>query len=202
MHLPDNVTFTRVYARVFSGDKQQVGAALEAMSLPGSAAQNPSFGGGARMEIRSGALTAGSTGLHPSLTLLLRVDTLDCSSLLPVAVGYAALKLFAVPAPAAGDGSFRMQPSADMPVSAVAGDSAGSRSSSSRNGSTYYINRGAFQLPLFGGRLSGGAKSYSESMLVDQGLPHIPCASILVRVLPAPKSTDGEIIVFQYILSK
>jgi hypothetical protein len=99
--------------------------------------------------------------------VLVRIDTVDCSSLLPGSVGYACFKLFC--------SRDRVQPK-------------------SSNESNCFINTGAFQLPIYAGR-PGGLDAYDENMLKTcnggKGLSRIPCASLLVRVLNAPRSPDG-----------
>lgn len=95
-------------------------------------------------------------------TLLFRIDTLDASTLQCAGVGYAALRVFCTKDRAAI--SLPNDPSA-------------------------YVNTGKFQLPLYAGRVQTGG-TFNDTVLAD-GMPRIPCASILVRIVAAPKSSDG-----------
>jgi hypothetical protein len=52
-----------------------------------------------------------------------------------------------------------------------------------------HINTGSFQLPLYAGRVPSETP-FCEGVLA-RGMPRLPCASLLVRVLAAPKSQDG-----------
>ena len=92
---------------------------------------------------------------------LIRIDTLDSNSLLSVSVGYACFKLFC--------SRERVQPKTS-------------------NDGNCFVNTGAFQLPLFGGRMSA-LDAFDDKML--NGMQRIPCASVLVRVFTAPRSADG-----------
>jgi hypothetical protein len=94
---------------------------------------------------------------------LIRIDTIDSVSLVPASVGYVCFKLFA--------SRERKQPK-------------------QANESGVYINTGAFQFPIFGGRLSPSSSTNFDEFLLSS-LPKIPCASLLVRIFSAPKSSDG-----------
>eukprot|EP01039_Chlorochromonas_danica_P001058 gene1058-1146_t len=100
--------------------------------------------------------------LNTTAIALIRFDTLDASNLVPGSIGYACIKLFA--------SRDRIQPK-------------------QANDSNAFINTGAFQLPIYGGRIPNNLSVFDETML--SSLPRIPCATLLVRVLPAPKSPDG-----------
>jgi len=95
-------------------------------------------------------------------TALVRIDTIDAVSLLPSSVGYVCFKLFAT--------RERTQPKA-------------------KNESNAYINTGHFQLPIMAGRLTPALSVFDDQMLAT--LTRVPCSSLLVRILPAPKSSDG-----------
>jgi hypothetical protein len=92
----------------------------------------------------------------------MRIDTIDSSSLNPVSVGYVAFKLFC--------GRDR------------------SRLSSGGDGAAF-IHTGSFQLPIVFGRPQQKSGEFNESIL--EGLSRIPCASLLVRIMNAKKSSDG-----------
>jgi hypothetical protein len=108
--------------------------------------------------------TGGSGSINATATGLLRIDTLDSCNLSPVAVGYACFKLFC-----------------------TAPDRLQQPKAASEPG--IFVHRGAFQLRLRAGRISPSLDRFSEAMLSE--LTVIPCASVLVRILPAPKSADG-----------
>lgn len=52
-----------------------------------------------------------------------------------------------------------------------------------------FINTGSFQLPVLSGRPQQKAGDFNESIL--EGLTKIPCASLLIRIMNAKKSSDG-----------
>ena len=144
---------TRVVMRLFTADKEQVGNVFEGLSHPTSVSLSPSFK--LRAELRSNQFDA-------TVTMLIRVDTIDAATLNPASVGYACCKVFA--------SRDRVQPK-------------------TANEQAVYINTGLFQLPLHAGRIPSNLEAFSERML--DGLPKVPCATLLVRVVPAPKSSDG-----------
>lgn len=119
----------------------------------------------ARYNLKAEIRASGSSGIiNATATMLIRIDTLDSCNLQPVAVGYACCKLFCC-AP-----DRLLQPKA-----------------ASKPG--IYVNKGAFQLRLRAGRISPSMERFSEMMLSE--LTVIPCASVLVRIFPTPKSADG-----------
>lgn len=161
--LPDNCTVTRLVLKVFAMDKEPLfnppgGIVGEVVSPPLTFAKSPVYR--SKTELRQSIF-------NTTATALIRIDTLDCSSLLPVSVGYACFKLFC--------SRDRVQPKA-------------------ANATDCFLNTGAFQLPIYAGR-PGGLESYDEKMLQTcnggKGLSRIPCASLLVRVVTAPRSPDG-----------
>ena len=101
--------------------------------------------------------------MNTTATALLRIDAMTTDSCESVGVGYAAIKLFST--------RDREQPTAV-------------------NAPGIFLNTGNFQLPLYGGRLQK-AKVMNEHCLTAASMPRIPCSSLLVRILPAPKSSDG-----------
>ena len=52
----------------------------------------------------------------------------------------------------------------------------------------FVLNAGAFQVPLYRAPPDTN-KAFSASCLDD--LLHVPCATLLVRIVPAPRSEDG-----------
>ena len=101
-----------------------------------------------------------------TLTALIRIDTVDSVSLDTAGVGYAAIKVFS-------------SQNREQPTTAKQPNT--------------YINTGLFQLPIHGGRLKKD-KEMTEKCLASVGLPVVPCASILVRIYPAPKAPDGLLV--------
>lgn len=153
MFLPDNSTLTRVSLRLYSSSKEQIGSVFEGISLPDSPAISPIFK--MKAECRGNLFNA-------TATALMRFDTLDSSTLVPVSSAYACMKLFA--------SRDRVQPKQS-------------------NDTNAYINTGAFQLRMYAGRIPVTLQSFDDTML--QTMPVIPCATVLVRILAAPKSADG-----------
>lgn len=102
------------------------------------------------------------SSFNVTTTALIRIDTIDAATLLPASVGYCCVKLFA--------SRDRVQPKLPTELNAC-------------------INTGNFQLPLHAGRIPTTLFTLSDTMLST--LPKIPAASLLVRILPAPKSADG-----------
>jgi len=103
-----------------------------------------------------------SSAFNVTSTALIRIDTIDAATLLPASVGYSCIKLFA--------SRDRVQPKTATDLNVC-------------------INTGNFQLPLHAGRIPTTLLSLTETMLST--LPKIPAASMLLRILPAPKSADG-----------
>lgn len=102
------------------------------------------------------------SSLNLTATCLLRFDTIDSSSQRPSTIGYSCFKVFCT--------KDREQPE-------------------STNSPNVYINTGLFQVPIYGGKVGGKLEVFSEHMLDDN--PKIPCASVLIRIKPAPHSKDG-----------
>jgi hypothetical protein len=95
-------------------------------------------------------------------TLLIRIDCLDAVTLQTCGVGYAAVNLLC-------------SKSRDM-LHAPSDPGA-------------HINTGNFQLPIHGGIVSRISTGFSKATLSNN--PKLPCASLLVRIVEAPKSSDG-----------
>jgi hypothetical protein len=102
------------------------------------------------------------SSFNMTTTALIRIDTVDAATLLPASVGYCCIKLFA--------SRERVQPRTPTELNAC-------------------INTGNFQVPLHAGRIPTNLVVMNDTMLST--LPKIPAASLLVRILPAPKSADG-----------
>jgi hypothetical protein len=103
------------------------------------------------------------SSFNPTATALLRIDTVDAVTLLPSSVGYCCFKLFAT--------RDRVQ------------------ATPTTESANVYISNGALQLPIFAGRVPSTLPAFDETMLST--LAKIPTSSLLVRILPAPKSADG-----------
>jgi hypothetical protein len=99
-------------------------------------------------------------------TLLIRIDTMNSTTFDSVVVGYSAIKLFC--------NINREQP----------------RTSSAPN---TYINSGMFQLPIYGGKISKLA-IMNEKCCQALRMEKLPCASILLRINMAPKTSDGLMV--------
>jgi hypothetical protein len=102
-----------------------------------------------------------SGNLNTTATALIRFDTIDVVTLQPSSVGYASIKLFC--------SQDRKQ------CTAIADPEA-------------FVNTGLFQLPIKAGRIPP-LESFSDEML--KSLTRVPCATVLVRIIVAPKSGDG-----------
>jgi hypothetical protein len=152
-YLPDNTTFIRVEVKLFTLEKEMIGAPVRAEFQPGStSAINPVIG--KKIEFRDPSYNA-------TATALIRIDTLDSATMQPCFIGYSVIKLFAQ--------RDRKQPKFAQE-------------------SNIYINSGAFQLPIKAGTIT--AEAFDEEKFLATN-PRIPCASLLVRIVPARKSGDG-----------
>lgn len=83
--LPDSCTASRIVVRALTSDGELVGEVSECPAAFSNTCTSPIFN--MRMELREKVF-------NMTLTLLLRIDTLETSNLNPVCVGYTALKLF------------------------------------------------------------------------------------------------------------
>jgi len=152
MNLPDNCTVSRVVVKMLSPDKEQLGQVYEGYADINSIAVSPIFN--FKIELRDKLF-------NPCMTLLVRIDTIDISTMQSVAIGYSALKLFC--------NRDRVQ-------------------CSTSNDENIFIASGAFQVPLYSHKVPSD-RTFDENIF--KGMPRVPCASVLIRVNPAPKSGDG-----------
>lgn len=153
MFLPDNCTTSRVVAKVYSSESEQIGESYVAYADPSSPATSPLYN--FKIELRS-------AGFDVTSTVVVRIDSIDSTTLESSAVCYSCFKLFAT--------RERVQPK-------------------QMNEANIFINTGAFQLPAKGNRLSKAQDKFDDTIL--NKLPRVPCASLLVRVLSAPKGSGG-----------
>ena len=102
-----------------------------------------------------------SGNLNTTATALLRFDTIDVVTLQPSSIGYTCFKIFC--------SQDRKQ------CTSVADPEA-------------LVNTGLFQLPIKTGRIPP-LDNFSDNML--KTLIRVPCATVLVRIMMAPKSGDG-----------
>ena len=152
MYLPDNCTMTRVNVKTLSPDREVIGDVSESFAEGDSLAHSPVFS--FKVELREKVF-------NNAASVLLRLDTFDCTTMQTASVGYTVLKLFC-----GRDGKQCMQSS----------DSAA------------HIASGLYQLPLYPIKVPTDKRF--DDKVFDQ-CSRIPCASLLVRVYPAPKSADG-----------
>jgi hypothetical protein len=156
--LPDNVTVSRLSLRFFTSNKQPLGNSKSYSNLSSlsSPAMHPLYN--LKAELRGNTINSSIIGL-------IRIDTIDSVSLLPVVVGYSVFKIFAT-----------RDRKSIIPNS---------------NDNNIYINNGSFQLPLYAGKINADLESFDENLMTNCQCVKIPCASILVRIFSAPKSSDG-----------
>jgi len=102
-----------------------------------------------------------SEHFDPTATLMIRVDTIDKQTKKIVVVGYALLSLFTEV------GNRKKQPE----------DS---------NDQEYCLNAGSFQLPLI--KMSPNIKDKKFAASKLDGFKRVSCATVLVRIIPAPKN--------------
>jgi hypothetical protein len=152
MYLPDNCTVSRVDFKVMTADKEKISATYNGYSLLQSSAISPEFN--LKAEIQP-------TSLDPTALAIIRIDTIDCRTLLPTSIGYSVVKILST--------KDRKQPQ-------------------STDSTKLYINSGSFQLPIYGGRIPA-SDTFTDKMLDD--MCRVPCATLLVRILGGVKSTDG-----------
>ncbi|KAF0698182.1 Aste57867_11167 [Aphanomyces stellatus] len=107
-----------------------------------------------------------SERFNPTLTLLCRVDTIDATTKAPRVVGYCALPVFLT------HGDDGVKP----PTKATTQE--------------FCLNAGAFQVPLRLGAQVGTDKIDLTAKACD-GFLKLPCATLLVRIVPAAKTDDG-----------
>lgn len=112
-----------------------------------------------------------ASSLHPSYTLLCRVDTLDRVSLQPQTVGYAALKLCSLQ-----DGTQPQPPGPESDTEAAPETPDDTHTDSS------FLNAGRFRLPLLLGRLPDWCPLTEERL---EDLPVVQFAVYLSACLPS-----------------
>jgi hypothetical protein len=131
----------------------------------------------ARLESTVGAPPSAEWDWDPTLTLLFRVDGLDAHTQELHAAGYAVLNVFTTDDPdESADGE-------QLPRGWKQPDRHTPRS-------RWRINTGAFQIPLFMGPPDRRNHPMSGSVLELSEVDRVPCASLLVRIVKAPKATD------------
>jgi hypothetical protein len=156
-YLPDNVTISRVSLRFFTSNKQQVNNNKIHCSLSqlNSPSLHPIYQ--LKAELRG-------NNLNHTLIGVIRVDTIDSTTLLPGTVGYSIFRVF----------STRDR----KPITNI-------------QENNIYMNSGFHQLPMFAGRIKTDLDTFDENLLLNSNCTRIPCASLLVRIFDAPKSSDG-----------
>jgi hypothetical protein len=97
---------------------------------------------------------------NPTLTIVIRIDTIDIYSKLPVILGYCAIPAFV-------DAESRAQPL--KPVI-----------------ERFHLNEGGFQLPL---RTTVNLGTPEQEFRADalESVPSVPCATLLMRITPAKR---------------
>jgi len=153
--LPVNCTATRVSMRVMTQSRKQVVEPQVAFSEPSYPQCSPPYNLVCRLH-----------ELHPTHTILCRIDTLSRADLTPTTVGYAALKVFV--------DENDMQPKEDF----VDGQPAPCR-----------LFSGHHSLPVVLGPIP---KHYPLTQENIQALPHIPGASLEVKLVDVAHDTRHQ----------
>ncbi|KAE9328697.1 hypothetical protein PF008_g16116 [Phytophthora fragariae] len=153
---PDSVTISKVTVAAHHADRTQVvaenGSAFASMA---SDAFDPTFD--AYVEYRQ-------SNFNPTLTMVIRVDTLELVSKRPVILGYSVFPVFL-------DVETRDQPTRPSVPQ-------------------FILNEGGFQLPLHLQVQSAEANQPLSAKSCDE-FPRIPCATLLLRIVKAKLSGDG-----------
>jgi len=152
--LPDNVTITRLTARILSSQNKQIGNDLVSYSDVDGCRAFPCFN--LFHELREDVF-------DPTLIMLIRIDTLDKYLKAVVCVGYAVLNIFALP----------HDPLAQPETGQV---------------SSFILNEGAFQIPIHLGQPNIKGNLNKDCL---KSVKKLPCATLLCRILPAPRTEDG-----------
>ncbi|KAA0153772.1 hypothetical protein FNF28_06908 [Cafeteria roenbergensis] len=113
----------------------------------------------------------------PSLTLVFRIDGLDAHTHKLHAAGYAVLNVFTTDDPDVGPDGRPVPTGMESP-------------SSSTPRSKWRLNAGAFQLPLHMGPPDRRNHPMSGRVLEDSGVLRVPCATLLVRIVKAPRRVN------------
>ena len=163
--LPDNTTIPKVVARVMTHDLEFVAMSNEKNQETAVCDLTDNVFNPQwklRLEYRRGKDSA-EKKFDPTSTLNIRVETIEELSKKVEVIGYCALNVFCKPG------------TADAP------DNPSERE--------YVLNKGAHQLPLF----YGAPNMKSEWSVHNlEGHPHVPCATLLVRIESAAKSDEDE----------
>ncbi|KAG3033433.1 hypothetical protein PC121_g3932 [Phytophthora cactorum] len=153
---PDSVTISKVTIAALHADRTQVAAAnSSAFAVPESDAFDPVFD--AYVEYRQ-------SNFNPTLTLVIRVETIELVSKRPVILGYSVFPVFL-------DVETSDQPN---------------RPSIHQ----FILNEGGFQLPLHA-QVQSAEANQSLSAKSCQEFPRIPCATVLLRIARATMAGDG-----------
>ena len=163
--LPDNTTIPKVVARVMTHDLEFVAMSNEKNQETAVCDLTDNVFNPQwklRLEYRRGKDSA-EKKFDPTSTLNIRVETIEELSKKVEVIGYCALNVFCKPG------------TADPP------DNPSERE--------YVLNKGAHQLPLF-----YGAPNLKNEWSVHnlEGHPHVPCATLLVRIESAARSEDDD----------
>ncbi|GMF36588.1 unnamed protein product [Phytophthora fragariaefolia] len=153
---PDSATISKVTVAALHADRTQVitenGTAFASML---SNAFDPIFD--VYIEYRQ-------NNFNPTLTLVIRIDTIELISKRPVILGYSVFPVFL---------------------------DAETRDQSNRPSiSQFILNEGGFQLPIHSQLQSAEANQLLSTKSCDE-FPRIPCATLLLRVVKAKLSGDG-----------
>ncbi|OQR83526.1 hypothetical protein ACHHYP_14578 [Achlya hypogyna] len=155
--LPDATSATKLTAFAFHADMSQCAALQETSALSPLTANAfaPDFN--LLLEYRD-------ERFNPTLTLLVRVDTVNRFTKEPIVLGYAALPIFL-------NADTKAQPTKPSVQEFV-------------------LNEGAFQVPLHVG-VQVGSGTLDMSAQACDAFAKVPCATVLLRIARAPKSEDG-----------
>ena len=170
--LPDNVTISKVVVRAMTRDFKSVGRTVEGLGQLDSESMSPAFKAyvAFRSRYREPELNEDGTvkrtllPFDPTMTLVLRVDTIESRSHAHQVVGYGLLNCFV----AAGARYNHEQPQ------------------SLEDGVRCTLNEGAFQIPLF-----QGPPQRSQPLDADvlySAAAKVPCATLLVRIVPVKRT--------------
>ena len=162
--LPDNVTIPKVTARIFNHDFGYVALSSEEKQETCVCTLNDNVfcpEWKLRMEYRRNESTT-EHKFDPTSTLNIRIETIEELSKKVEVVGYCGLNLFCKPG------------SKDAP--------------DNPSQLEYVLNKGAHQIPIY-----YGAPDQKQEWSVHnlEKHPKVPCATLLVRIVPAAKSEDG-----------
>jgi len=168
--LPVNCTATRVSARLICPDRTQAGLSAEPNNcFADSPCFSPTFDLQMRWKLEK--------KVPATVTVVIRVDTLERPSMVAKTVGYAPVKL------AFTDKGLQPTPE----------DEASWRSSRAAGGSSgpnIYLNAGQFLVPMYHGVVPT-SKTLTQS-LIETSLNRIPGAFVKVRLFDAKIDADTE----------